>query len=292
VVAGVFGEAVLLDPGFLEAECLDGVGEDVIEALAGELGAEGSGGFGLVGFEGVVGIEIAGGEDFLDGAAGDVAAVLAPFLAGAGFALFDFDDLRGGIGVEVAQEQVRFALAAVGFENFKHAVQLYFADGFILLAGVGMKVEDAEGELLVRWSTHLSFQETIGLGAQGGMIDAVNDGEAAKQGERVTLALADDQIHVKAPGDAIEDVGVVGLDQGDHVSALGFDHFGQGIGAAFAAVEDVVAEDSQEEHFSPAPQFEAIIGQSGYRDAGGAISDKHKLRPDVKLTQPRQYVTP
>ena len=58
-----------------------------------------------------------------------------------------------------------------------------------------------------------------------------------------------------------EDVGVVGFNQRDQVGTLGFDHFGQGISAAFAAVEDVVGEEPQSTHVSSAPQFRFIIGQ-------------------------------
>src|SRR6478672_1159356 len=101
MVAGVFGEAILLDPGVFVAAMEDGVGEDVIDALAGVLGGEGAGGFGGLGFECVIGVEIAGRENFLDDAARDVAAVLTPFFARAGFALFDFDLLEGGIGIEI-----------------------------------------------------------------------------------------------------------------------------------------------------------------------------------------------
>src|SRR4026207_2296021 len=105
MIARIFGEAILLDPGVLEAAVEDGVGEDVINALAGELGGERAGDLGGLGFEGVVGVEVAGGENFLNDAAGDVAAVLTPFFARAGFALFGIDDLEGGIGIEIAQEQ-------------------------------------------------------------------------------------------------------------------------------------------------------------------------------------------
>src|SRR5258706_10695622 len=101
VVAGIFGEAVLLDPGVFQARGSEPVSEDVVHALAGELSAEGTGDFGLIGFEGVVGIEVARGEESLDGAAGNVAAVLTPFFPRAGFALFDLDQRRGGVGIEI-----------------------------------------------------------------------------------------------------------------------------------------------------------------------------------------------
>jgi len=50
---------------------------------------------------------------------------------------------------------------------------------------------------------------------------------------------------VEAFGDALKHIAVVRLDEGDAVSALGFDDFSQGISATFAAVEDVVGKDPQ-----------------------------------------------
>src|SRR5205085_838504 len=120
-------------------------------------------GLGVVGTKCMKRIEIAGGEDSLDGGAREMAAVLAPFFAGAGFALFDFDLLGGGIGVEVAQKKVGLALAAVRFENFQDSIELLFADGFILLQGVGMKMQNAEDDFFTRWSADDGFKEAIGL---------------------------------------------------------------------------------------------------------------------------------
>jgi hypothetical protein len=66
----------------------------------------------------------------------------------------------------------------------------------------------------------------------------------------VVPALGDDHVHVEALGDAGEDVGVVGLNQSNHVGALGFNHLRQWISPAFAAVEDVVGEDAQADRLS------------------------------------------
>jgi hypothetical protein len=51
-----------------------------------------------------------------------------------------------------------------------------------------------------------------------------------------------DVIHPQPAGDALDDGQILRLDQRDDVRPLRFDHFGERIGAAFAAVEDVVAQ--------------------------------------------------
>ncbi len=179
MVAGVFGEAVLFDPSVFKARFREVAGEDVVHALAGVLGGEGAGGLGVVGAKGVEGVEIPGGKDFLHGGAREMAAILAPFFTGAGFALFDFDLLGGGIGVEVAEEKMRLALAAVGFENLQDSIELLFADGFILLQGVGMKMQNAEDDFFTRWSADDGFKEAIGFVVRSGMIGGVDDRKSA-----------------------------------------------------------------------------------------------------------------
>src|SRR5687768_14871514 len=100
MIAREFGQAVVLDTGGFEAGGRDGVGEDVVDALAGVLGGEGAFSGGAVGVEGVKGVGVGGGEEFGDGGAGDVAAVAPPFFAGGFLAALGVDELDGGVGVE------------------------------------------------------------------------------------------------------------------------------------------------------------------------------------------------
>lgn len=293
MVAGIFGQAIPLDPCVFQSIVLDRMREDVVHALAGILGGERAGVAGLVGFERVTGIEVAGGEHFLDGAAGNVAAILTPLFTRAGFAFFHVQQLSRRVGIEVAQEKVRAARPAVRLENFQCVLDFFLANHFILLARVGMKMQNAEGKLFAAAGANLRFQQTIRLLAQGGVIDRVNDRHSAEQRNRMALPVRDDQIHFQSPRDPFKHVAVVGLNQRHHIGALRLDHFRQRIGPAFAAVEDVVREDSQRPHLSQTHLFN-VIYQPGtsYWDVGIAISDNRKPRPDVKLTRSRQSVTP
>ena len=60
-----------------------------------------------------------------------------------------------------------------------------------------------------------------------------------------------DKIHPQPHRQALHDPEIVGLHQTHDVGALRLDHLGQGIGAAFAAVQYVVTDNSHRHRLAP-----------------------------------------
>jgi hypothetical protein len=73
------------------------------------------------------------------------------------------------------------------------------------------------------------------------MVDGLRDFPPAKDGNAMAFAFGVDHVHFQTIGNAVENALVVGLYENDDIGPLGFDYLGQRVGAAFAAVEDVVA---------------------------------------------------
>ena len=76
--------------------------EDVVNALAGELGREGAARFRQLRIHRVIRVGVAGVQQFLDDAAGNDAAVGGGLFARGGFTVGEIDLLDGGVGVEIA----------------------------------------------------------------------------------------------------------------------------------------------------------------------------------------------
>ena len=60
MIAGVFRQAVVLDPSRFDAIGRDRVGKDVVDALAGKLGGEGALGFGKISVHALIRVQVAG----------------------------------------------------------------------------------------------------------------------------------------------------------------------------------------------------------------------------------------
>ncbi len=245
MVAGVFGQAVLFDPRGGAARRVDAVGENVVDALAGELSRCRSAGVRFGRGEGVIQIEISGIEQSLNDATGNSIAIFNPLPTGVGLTAKGVDPLAGCIGVEVAEQEVGLLFIAMGRKQIEDDLQFPFTHHLILLQRVRMKVEDAEGPFMTGRIDHHGFKQSAGQPSlQRGMIDRRANGEAAQERDGVTGGGGLNPVHLQPAGDALKNDVVVGLDQGDDIGPLGFDHLGQGIGSSFAAVENVVADDS------------------------------------------------
>src|SRR5579864_5738841 len=100
MVAGVFGQAVVLDPRLTATRRVDREGEDEIHPLAGKLGGERTGGLGLPRVNHVQRVHVSRLQHLLDDPPRDVPTILVKLLAGARLDLRRVDLLAGRVGIE------------------------------------------------------------------------------------------------------------------------------------------------------------------------------------------------
>lgn len=74
------------------------------------------------------------------------------------------------------------------------------------------------------------------------MIDGFENSVAGEDGRAVLFALGRDEVHLEAAGNSIDHRRIIGFDEDDDIGPLGFDYFSEWIGPAFAAVENVITD--------------------------------------------------
>ncbi len=116
MIAGELREAILFDAGVGQVFAGNAVRENVIDALAGELGGKASDFAGCSAMQGLQRIDISRIEELLNRGARDFAAVSRDIFTRARFAFKGIDGLDGRIGVEISGEQMRPIFCSVGGE--------------------------------------------------------------------------------------------------------------------------------------------------------------------------------
>jgi hypothetical protein len=244
MIAGVLGQTILFDFGLFDPFGIDTVGKNVIDALAGMLSGEAAGFSGGGWGGGVERIDVIGGEKLLDGRSGQCAAVGGDVFLRAAFAFGGIDMLDRGVRVEVAGQEMRAIFLTVFGENIENCGDLALASDFVFEPRPRVEVNGCYGPLRAG-QIDRGFEDTIGkFVVEQGVINGFENSTAAEDRPAMFAAFGLNKIHLEALGNSLDDGGYVCLDEDDDVGTLGFDDFSQRIGAAFTAIEDVVADES------------------------------------------------